>query len=121
MPLRIFLRDGIPHYFFAENGFSIDHGRDFSITSPQIKPDPASVQMSSERRGRFAGGGHLLRMDDFKGLLVNSAAHCLSGNTASGCFFIMGNESFVQLAGAVEINAITAPRPKQEFYKPLQI
>src|SRR5689334_12774883 len=86
MPLRVGLRSRIPRDFLAENRSTVEERCHLPITRPQIKSDPAAIEMASEWGREFPPSGQIFgaRQHDFKGLFVNLVAHDRGVEAARG-------------------------------------
>ncbi len=119
--LRVGLRIRIPNDFLAENHFSINDGGRLAIAAAQIEANPATVQVTAQRRGGGAGGRNVPSDNDFEGPLVNPVAHDIGVEFARCVFLEMPAQGLANRVRAIPINTVTAPAPQQKFYNALDV
>ena len=107
----------LPHDFFAEDGFSINHRGDFSIRSAEVESDPAAVEVTAERFCGFFFCRNLCGCagDDGEGALVDVLSHELVVECAGACGGVTLCEVFGDAFGPADIYAPAAALPEQEF------
>lgn len=121
VPAGIFLGDWIPDDFFGEDGDAILDGGDFAIGAAEVEADAAAVEVAAEGRGGGAFGGELGGVDDFEGFFVDAFAHDVGVELAGGGVGVVGAELVGEFARAVEVDAVAAAGPEEEFGEPFDV
>ena len=65
MILRVRLKIRVPARLLAENHFAINHGGGLAVAAPQIKSNPAAIQVPSERGGVAFFQRQVFAVDNF--------------------------------------------------------
>src|SRR5436190_146621 len=119
--LRVRLEIGIPDSFLTEDDLSINHRRYFPITATEVKANPAAIQMAAERGSMCLFWRGRRRRNYFQWSIEHSFAHHIRIKFARSARAVVRGEPCSEFDRAVEINAATSTRPKEEFYDSLDI
>ena len=123
MVLRIALKIGIPLDLFRENHFAIDHGSCFAVAAPKVEPDPASVQMPSDRPRAFAGRGQCIERhaNHFERLPVGSFSHEGEIEFSRSAWGIQRGDGGGNARFPTEKDPASAALPEEKLRQPLDI
>ena len=107
----------IPHDFFAENRFAINHSARLPIARAQIETHAAAIEMTAERHGRFArfGNGIRARHHHFERMLIHRAHECAI-ETARAGRRIHSFDVLTNLGRAADVEPPPAALPQQKFH-----
>src|SRR5438105_3199351 len=75
VPLRIGLADWIPNSFLTKNDIAVNHCGNFAVARAEIKTDPTTVGVPSQRSGAASLRWHSISQHDFKWPFVNAFSH----------------------------------------------